>query len=132
MSNDLEVLFPGRDVEIRGQTLRVSPFTARQLPKVFALARDIMPAFKQADGDLMGAFALIGDPILELAALSLGKKIEIFDRMLPDDMIAVLSAVMEENYDFFTQKIEPMMAGVMEAIAQKAKAKTDSAPSSNA
>lgn len=125
MSSNLDVLFPGRDVKIRDasapegfQTIRVNPFFARQLPKVFALARDLMPAIKAANGDVMAALALAGDPILEIAALAIGKPLAVFDTMLPDDLIRVLNAVVEENHDFFTQKVGPLMSGLFEMMGR--------------
>jgi hypothetical protein len=61
MSNDLKDVFPGREVAIRGETVCANPFYARQLPKVFALARDIQPALQASNGDMMAALALAGD-----------------------------------------------------------------------
>jgi Mg/Co/Ni transporter MgtE len=69
--------------------------------------------------------------ILEVAALSIGKPVSIFDKMLPDDMINVLQAVLEENLDFFTQKIEPQMRALMASIEKAAEKQATSTSSTS-
>lgn len=139
MSDDLKVLFPGRDIEIRDfnnpesgspLTLRITPFTARQIPKVLAFVVNIRPLLQEAGGDALKLIALGGDSIFQIAAMAIGKPVEVFDKILPDDALTIISAVLEENYDFFSQRVAPDLKKLMGAISKSTPtAQTASEPS---
>lgn len=121
MSDDLKVIFPGRDVQTRIGVINVSPFRSRKFPAALALLSEIAPKIAQAkefEGvkAILKAIELGGEPVYQLMALALGKPVEIFDELLLDDTMALFTAVVEENYDFFTQKVIPMVVALTDSI----------------
>jgi hypothetical protein len=107
MSDELKVLFPGREVIVGGETIAVKPFKMGQYPKVIEIIADIAPLIAQADGNMMTIATLGAEQVMRLAAISTGKKREWFDNVEADEGLVLLTAVLEENWKFFQKKVKP-------------------------
>jgi hypothetical protein len=108
--NDIGVLFPGRVVKIANGEVRVSPFMFQDIPKVLALIAKYPQFFKP--GAPIDAQKLIIEgwkDVLELLALGLRVQPEWFNDLAAEDGFALLDAVLEENIDFFTKHVMPLM-----------------------
>lgn len=125
MSDDLKTLFPGRDVEIRvrkgraavTETIFVAPFAFSQLGTATGLARQVLPAIDFAQGNILRLIESAHGPVMELLALCVGRDIEFFDSVLPDDGVKLVAAMIEENYSFFIQNVAPQLEGMTNAMA---------------
>ena len=125
MSNDLDMLFPGQDVTVAGQTITVKPLTFGQLPKATKLLQPVIKALRDAGAlsgegaviDLIGSWvdtlAAGGEDLLALVGYAIGKPRDWFDLLSMDDGVAIVRAVVEVNGDFFARKVLPML-GMLE------------------
>lgn len=131
MTDELKTLFPGRDIVIKGETIRARPFYFGELPQAaaimvpaaMALAEsgflDVKPG-KDGRSDvgmvlpenwivrLIMVMQDGGEQVMRLCAFVAKKDRSWFDDVYPDEGINLVRAVIEENYDFFTSKVLPM------------------------
>ena len=123
MSDELQTLFPGKDVVIAGQTVCVRPFSFGQLPKVMKLMGRLSAPVLAAQNagekiDPMVLFGLLadgGDELIELMASSSGLQVSTIKNLESDEGIVLLAAFIEVNGSFFVQKVLPLV----KELAQK-------------
>lgn len=127
-TTELEVLFPtGKEVTVAGEVLRITPFKAGQLPRVFKAVDPISAYIYQAfTNNIEGNAATVitsimaqgGDNVLELASIGARKPRAWVDDLELDELIAVVSAVLEVNVSFFVQKVLPTITNSLAKVAQ--------------
>jgi hypothetical protein len=136
MSDESEqgVLFPGREVAAKGETITVLPLFFGQYPPAMKLMRPLATSlsaakiFKFQPGvDEQGAptskfvaaddwlsklpqiFEEGGEALILFLAFAIGKPRKWFDTLPGDEGFALARAVFEENADFFVRRILPML-----------------------
>jgi hypothetical protein len=124
MSEDAAVLFPGKTVIVMGEEILVEPFSfVTIMVKASKLARSFAGSLKAASsGSTLGDVVLDimadgGEDILKLVQLAVpGKPSEWWNKLPPDDGVALTAAVLEVNRDFFTQRLQEPLKKLTEAI----------------
>ena len=116
--SDLQTIFPGKDIQISGQTVTVKPFTFGQLPKVMKLINKLS-AVQTGSGNidtnmLLGLLAEGSDDLVDLIASSSGLSAQTINLLQPDEGIELLAAFLEVNGDFFVQKVLPIIKKLVE------------------
>lgn len=126
--SDLDVLFPGREVVVGGETITVKPLAFGQLPKAAKLLQPVVKALRASGAiggegsviDLFGSWvdmlAAGGEELLALVGFAIGKPREWFDGLSMDDGVALVRAAVEVNGDFFGRKVLPMLTGVADGV----------------
>lgn len=129
MSLDTYVLTP-REIEIAGKKLELTPLRVRQIP---AFAKAILPVSGfMARGDLVAAMAVAGDDLVAAVTVATGEPHEWVANLLPDEFVALATAVMEVNTDFFVQRVAPKLVAAAESMKKIAPAGAMSSPGSSA
>lgn len=128
---DIKVLFPGTEIVVNGETIKVMPFFFGQHPKAFELIAPVVKSLHDADllsihkvgADIKfsmadGVLERLPEVIQELSGglemsinllmFALKKPREWFDTIAGDDGYKLLFAVFQENADFFVKRILPM------------------------
>ena len=125
MADDLEVLFPDREIVIGAETLTIKPFTARQWPKVIGVFQKLQPLLQPKDGapvELLTVFAEGADDLYAALGIAAHKPLEWFDDVQMDDAIKLLSLVLEINQTFFVDRIAPMLPDLLARFGLQPKA----------
>lgn len=132
MSDDLAVLFPGKEVTAQGETLTVVPFFFGQFPKAIKLMQPVAQAlrgsdimdFSQDGGKvnfkispdwvlkLPQIMAEGGEALIEMVAFATSKPRKWFDTLPGDEGVNLTKAVLEVNADFFVRKMLPIFGPV--------------------
>lgn len=128
--NELDTLFPGREIAVGGLSLTLQPFTFGQLPKATKLLKPVVSTLSDvgmfgvdagAPGEsrfllapdwplkIVDAMAEGGDALLEFLAFAAGQPRSWFDTLPADDGIALAQAVFEINADFFSRRVLPKL-----------------------
>lgn len=113
----LEVLFPqGKTLNIQGQELTIKPFKFGKLPAVFKAMEPIAGLFFNLTVAGTNQISLIsqlisegGDNIMDLIVIGSGKTKEWVEELETEEGIDLLTAIIEVNFSFFTQKILPKL-----------------------
>lgn len=117
---EMDVLFPGKEITIKGQAVRVRPFTFGQLPKAIKLLSKVATPLIQAQqaGTNIDATTLLslladgGEELNELLASGTGLSTQVIEQLDLDEGIELLSVFIEVNGSFFTQKVLPKLKEV--------------------
>ena len=122
MSNELNTLFPGKEITLStGEIINIKPFTFGQLPKALKLGQKIgvllADLYKQGKFDeqantttnLMLILSEGGEDLMSLISLGIGKDRAWFDNLQGDDGLTLTIAFLEVNIDFFTKKMMPQI-----------------------
>ncbi|MHB8353374.1 MAG: DUF6631 family protein [Burkholderiales bacterium] len=139
MADDLQVLFPDKEIVVGGETLTIKPFTARQWPKVISVFQKLQPLLQPKDGgeakgdgetvDMLGIFAAGADDLYLALGIAAHKPLEWFDEVPMDDAIKLFSLVLEINQTFFVERIAPMLPDLLARFGlQAAKAEDGAEP----
>lgn len=116
MADDLDVLFPDREIVVGGETITIKPFTARQWPKVIGVFKKLQPLLTAGEGetvDMLGIFAAGADDLYTALGIAAHKPMEWFDEVQMDDAIRLFSLVLEINQTFFAERIAPMLPDLL-------------------
>lgn len=117
MADDLQVLFPDREIVVGNETLTIRPFTARQWPQVIGVFQKLQPLLqlKDADGtvDILSIFAAGADDLYRALGIAAAKPLEWFDGVQMDDAIRLFSLVIEINQTFFVERLAPMLPDLL-------------------
>ena len=133
-TNDLAVLFPGREVTCKGEAIKVMPLYFGQWPMAGKLAKPMVavlrsanlfnmrmgedengkpsPKFDLADGwmgELPGLLDDGGEALLKFFAFAINKPRDWFDTLPGDEGVALAQAILAENKDFLSRKVLPLM-----------------------
>lgn len=129
---DLEVLFPDREVTVKGEKLVLHPFYFGQLARVARLVKPIVFSLLSSgllhmapdasdptkttislDTDfipkLFDTADDIGEPLMELVAFGAGKERAWLNSVPADEGILLTQKVWEINSDFFVKRVLPML-----------------------
>lgn len=117
--SDIQTIFPGKDIQISGETVTVKPFTFGQLPKVMKLMNKLSAPVMAAEGKvdtnmLFGLLAEGSDDLVQLISSSSGLSIQTINMLQPDEGIELLAAFVEVNGNFFVQKVLPLIQKLVE------------------
>lgn len=126
MSEDIKVLFPGKEVQAAGEVFTISPFTFGQLPKVAQCFAAIQT--KMQSGNLIEIAAAGGEDLLMLLCLAVKKPRAWFDTLASDEGLQLMAAVIEVNRDFFVQRMSPVLARLNQAVTGAPSLPDSSAP----
>ena len=124
MSEDAKVLFPGKEVTLTtGEKITVEPFTFIEVMTSAAkYARSFAGALKAASetGELqvLDVIAEGGEDVLKLVKLAVKKPHDWWVTVLPDDGLALTTAVLQVNKDFFTERLQGPLEALMKAIGE--------------
>ncbi len=116
MADDLQVLFPDREIVVGGEALTIKPYTARQWPKVLGIFQKLQPMLTAGDGqtlDVLAIFAAGADDLYAALGIAAHKPLEWFDEVPMDDAIKLFSLVLEINQTFFVERIAPMLPDLL-------------------
>lgn len=129
MTEELNTLFPGKQVILNsGETLTIEPFKFGQLPVALKLTQKIggLVAQMVQSGELQDktkvASSVIyilaegGEDLFNLIGLCIGKDRKWFDTIQADEGISIITAFLEVNIDFFTQKMMPQLLEAMSKL----------------
>jgi len=127
--DDLEALIPqSRAVTTAVGDIVVAPLVTAQIPPFLRHSR---PLFDAIEGGLNGDFdtqapdwlTLLethGEAIIQAVAVATGQAPATIGRLPPDQTIALVQAILEENLDFFVRRLLPavsqLMTGIMERL----------------
>lgn len=109
MSEDLNALFPGQIVVVKGEALTIEPFDFVTLvTRISKLARSF--AGTLANGaTVLDIIADGGEDLLKIVQIAVKKPVEWFDGLPADEGLALAVAVLTVNKDFFLQKLGPQL-----------------------
>ena len=115
--SDIQTIFPGKDIQISGQTVTVKPFTFGQLPKVMKLMNKLSAPLQQAQARgesidtsmLLDLLAEGSEDLISLISSSSGLSTQTINLLQPDEGIELLAAFLEVNGNFFVQKVLPQI-----------------------
>jgi len=111
-----------RVIEIRGETLELTPITIGELPQFLSAVRPIASQFGQAV-DWLNVFAEHGDALVNALAIASRRHHAWVADLSVDDAIHLAEAVLEVNADFFIQRLTPALlhlAGTIGKIGERA------------
>ena len=132
--DDLAVMFPGREVLCKGETITVMPLYFGQWPMAGKLAKPMVAVLRSANlfnirmdedengkpvpkfdlsdgwmGELPGLLDDGGEALLKFFAFAINKPREWFDTLPGDEGVALAQAILAENKDFLSRKVLPLM-----------------------
>ena len=110
--SDIQTIFPGKDIQISGETVTVKPFTFGQLPKVMKLMNKLNVQMIDGKVDttmLLGQLAEGSEDLIDLISSSSGLSPKTINLLQPDEGIELLAAFLEVNGDFFIQRVLPQI-----------------------
>lgn len=136
--NDLQVLFPDREIEIAGEKLTVREFRYREGLQAAALARPFLAGLREL---LTGAGEIEPEAVLalqaehaaawlELVALSCGKPVEWVANLPDKDAMALDGVFWEVNSPFFMRRLKWAAAFAAEARVVRSRSRKSSRTSS--
>jgi hypothetical protein len=110
-------------ITIRGEGITINPIRVGKLPKTLALLSPIL-AFLPKPGDNPETFklnvpALFIDNIADVIVLTsfmIDKPIEWVEDLDAEELIIIVLAIIKVNSGFFTQRIIPLLTGVIPKI----------------
>lgn len=120
-AEELAALFPEpRTVTVAGEAIELRPITVGKLPELTRAVRPMMGAFAGGEPDWMALIEEHGERLIAACAVATGRKREWIAELMPDEFIALCSAVVEVNLDFFVRRMAPAFEGFaarIEALA---------------
>lgn len=119
--DELEVLFPGRVITVAGEELLITPFKLTQIPVVAGLMAKYYRLSGTSDTlDVVDLIEKAGDDVWKMMCMSLGKDRAWLDTLNAEEGVDLLSAIIEENSDFFIKKLSPAMTDLTTRLTDAA------------
>lgn len=112
-----------RVVTIRGEAIAVPPFASKKLARAARLAAPLVESFANGfEFSPASALKLLEhtDDVIRLCALATDKDEEFVGNLDPAELMAVATAVVEENADFFIRHLVPLATSAMGQFAKVA------------
>ena len=111
MSLDIYTPQP-RPVTAGGKTINVLPLKVRQIP---GFTRAIVPVLAPLGaGDLATAIAVGGEDLVRAVAIATDQPEDWLGELLPDEFLALVTAVVDVNADFFARRVLPALNAATE------------------
>ena len=119
MSDDTQVLFPGKEVKLSsGEVITVKPFTFIECMTTAAkYARSFAGSLKTAS--VLDIVADGGEDVLRLVQLAVKKPDKWWANLMPDDGLALTTAVLEVNRAFFLERLKAPLESLTKAIGEQ-------------
>lgn len=106
--DDIETMIPQpMEVEIRGEAVSISPLKVRQLPGVLRRLRGLWRHFEGESPDVMEMLAESSDDLIDAVSVAVEKPRQWIEDLQLNEMIQLVSAVIEVNADFFSRAVLP-------------------------
>ena len=127
MSSELQTIVPEPIlVSIRGETLEIKQIRVGQISKAMRIAHPFYERLKEAKDaakkskseeaygfDVYSLVMENTDAILDMVSLLCSKDREWVDNIGLDELVSLFSAIVEVNLDFFTQRVLPLLSGLV-------------------
>lgn len=107
-----------RMVHAGGREIAITPIKVRELP-AFMRAVEPVLGMASAGADMMTLISHNAEAVIEATAIGARVERDFIDGLDLDDLIAVTSAVIEANADFFVQRLLPAFMAASERLAEK-------------
>lgn len=128
-ARDVDALTPAiaAEVEANGERIEVMPLAIGRLARVLKVGQPILTELSGGDGtlDLLALAANHGERLIEVTAIALDREAAWVQALPADEFLALAGAVIEQNADFFSRRVLPMLekttgqlAGVMETTTE--------------
>ena len=125
MASDLEQMIPNapRELVINGETIKIDVIRVGQLPTAAQAARAVYDvlAINASGGQMKLDFFNLIEKLADLTPLvatMTGKSNAWVEGLTPDDFLAIVTAIIEVNIDFFIHKMLPKMTGTIQVVTQ--------------
>ena len=117
----LERMIPAvRHMQIGGQQIEIRPFKIGALPAVLRTVAPIMHLLTQSDKlDMATLFLMHADDCLELMAVLANQPRAWVNELESDQALALFTALLEVNIDFFIQNILPKVSSSVRSLTEK-------------
>ncbi|WP_054008039.1 hypothetical protein [Cypionkella psychrotolerans] len=114
-TDDLETFFPEvRTVSIAGKTLAIPNLKVRQLSAFAKVSEPFMPLIVTAD--YMAVLTHHTEAACQAVSIVTGTDVAWLMDLDPDEMLRLISAVYEVNFDFFARRLLPERAAAGERL----------------
>ena len=114
-TDELEILFPqARTETIAGETLSIPNLKVRQLSAFAKVSEPYMPLVVTAD--YMAVLTHHTEAACQAVSIVTGAEVAWLMDLGPDDMLRLISAVYEVNFDFFARRLLPERAAAGERL----------------
>lgn len=119
MTQDVQKLFPGKEIIVAGETLQITPIKLGQLPKALSLMMKIGGLVQTTSSveDLAPVIAYGGEELITLIAESIKKPRSWVEDLYPDDSAELIAAFLEVNKSFFVEKVLPKFPGLAQKLS---------------
>ena len=121
---ELKDIFPEEhEIKLGKKIVKVKDFCVGDLPVIMDIASKVQNALVKSKGDI--GTALIDvikddfDSLLKAVSLSASIDIKELKKLNQTAFIFVASEVVEVNYDFFMEKVQPQIAKLTETLNKK-------------
>ena len=102
-------------VTIRDKDIQVTPLAVKNISKAIPFVSTIVTAF--SDGQVNPVKVLEkADDVIALCAIATGLKVEEIGEYNPAELVALITAVISVNMDFFSQVVTPQVNNLMSTI----------------
>ncbi len=99
-------------VTVCGKTIDVLPLRVRQIP---GFTRAVTPVLAPlVAGDLAAVIAVGGEDLVRAVAIATEQSEDWLGELLPDEFLALVTAVVGVNTDFFVQRVLPALNAATE------------------
>ncbi len=135
MSDDMLAVMPEPImVTLRGETFEIKQIRVGQLSKAMRITHPFYEQLKSAKDKAKSAkseeentygfdiYSLVmenSDTVLELVALLVNKPRDWVDDLGVDELVQLFGAIVEVNLDFFTQRVLPLLSGLVAGVSGK-------------
>jgi len=130
MSDDelqrLEV--PVVELTVGGERLEIRPLTVGQLPAFTRAIRGIELLWTAEELDVMALVADHGEALINAVAIATCRPVVWVAGLGADAFIALVSAILELNADFFVRRVLPGLTGALERLTTVMAGVTSSPP----
>lgn len=126
--DDLKVMFPdGIKVTVKGEEFHLMPIGLGKYSKVITIIKKMLgdagakPYLENISdennkGKMISFIFDNFDMFIELSACIIGKNVEFFDDVMPDEGVNLIEAIIKVNADFFLKRVLPLVTQKIETL----------------
>lgn len=118
---------PKVSATILGQPVEIGPITMGKIQAFTAAVRPIADEIMQVvggAGNLISVIESHADQLIQAVSIATGAEREKIEAMLPDEFLALATAVLQVNADFFVNRLLPKVTASVAGLNQVIKAAT--------